>query len=1059
MSRYTYIFLLAGLLIPAFLPAQEPEIGDVITLKNGDKGVVFWLFPDGTGGWATALTDMPGTYEWGPVGVEIPGLSEQKRDPFLHFRDTAGYGNTGALRAFLGPGSKYAAQVVDYENGWYLPSVEQLSYLTVAMLDIGPVLLQNGGKSFEDEELDGCEARWSSTAFYNQENLHAEAVSLGCKLGMVTIFSKDTSLIIRPVCTFRTDRLHKDSTLTYRWRMNGVPGAETARITDYPAATVEYVVSVANAEGCSTSDAHRILVASAAPEVIYDTICRGERYRANGFDTDAAGEHTIQIAGSGGCTTDLTLHLAVLQRDTTRFAGMICEGEVYGLHHFSEYEPGVHWQVWPGAGGCDSVVRLELEVIPVRGELEETICEGESYTKHGFNLSGVTAGGEHTLNIPRPGLCDSVVSLYLHVDPLKRRSYSTRICTGSAYAGYGFSLPGPLRADTVCTLRTSNVSGCDSLVTLSLRVDPLPETWRRDTVCAGTPFSDADFTLPALMRDTLCVDTLHTVHGCDSLVYLALTVMDCSPCSAVPVNGVYWAERNVAAPGHFAAAPESAGMFYQWNRRKGWPAAGAVAGWDNTDAPGSVWEAANDPCPAGWRAPTSDELYKLLDTTRVTSAWVTRNGVHGRRFTDRVSGDSIFLPAAGFRDFPDGLLVSPNNEGYFWSGSTGSSPLAYNLHFSGSVISLQGQPYRRRSFSVRCVTDLTAYDTTLYDTLCAGESYNRHGFLLAAVEADTVLKDTLVSYFGCDSVVRLALTVNSSIVVRDTVMLCLGDTLRRNGQVITGPGTFPATFPSASGCDSTEIVEVYRTFRFNGALEILPEKCETYTWLFAAAGNTNDIGQNPAYLWAFGDGNSSSGESPLHSYADSGFYTVALQVLPLNGCDTMLYGEVTVEYYPVALGVYSDRTTATFQNPEIRFWTDHFAGMTYEWDFGDGGRGTGAEVTHRYDVSKAQGYTVRLTVTNGAACVVERVLAVKLENGLHVPNTFSPNDDGVGDFFMPGFRVRILNRNGTVLYQGSNGWDGTYKGKPVPQDTYFYLLWPDENNSAETVKGYITVVR
>jgi len=36
----------------------------------------------------------------------------------------------------------------------------------------------------------------------------------------------------------------------------------------------------------------------------------------------------------------------------------------------------------------------------------------------------------------------------------------------------------------------------------------------------------------------------------------------------VVINGVKWATRNVAAPGTFAANPQDAGMFYQWNRKR-----------------------------------------------------------------------------------------------------------------------------------------------------------------------------------------------------------------------------------------------------------------------------------------------------------------------------------------------------------------------------------------------------------------------------------------------------------------------------------------------------------
>ena len=137
----------------------------------------------------------------------------------------------------------------------------------------------------------------------------------------------------------------------------------------------------------------------------------------------------------------------------------------------------------------------------------------------------------------------------------------------------------------------------------------------------------------------------------------------------VKINGVIWAPCNVDAPGSFAAKPEDPGMFYQWNRKKAWPATGEVTGWDTTIPEGSAWEKSNDPSPAGWRVPTLDEIKTLLDTEKVTNEWITLNGVNGRKFTDRTSGKSIFLPAAGGRHNTDGTMFNEGLYGVYWSSS------------------------------------------------------------------------------------------------------------------------------------------------------------------------------------------------------------------------------------------------------------------------------------------------------------------------------------------------------------------------------------------------------
>jgi len=175
----------------------------------------------------------------------------------------------------------------------------------------------------------------------------------------------------------------------------------------------------------------------------------------------------------------------------------------------------------------------------------------------------------------------------------------------------------------------------------------------------------------------------------------------------VVINGVKWATRNVDAPGTFAEKPESAGKFYQWNRKKAWNATGTVVNWDNSRPTGMKWTKTNDPCPAGWRVPTIDEIKTLLDINKVSSQWMILNGVNGRKFTDKDTGYSIFLPAVGERDFSrDGALRDEGLHGNYWSRNPNElvDELAYSLDCDRNFADTHSSFYRE-GLSVRPVAE------------------------------------------------------------------------------------------------------------------------------------------------------------------------------------------------------------------------------------------------------------------------------------------------------------------------------------------------------------------
>ena len=144
---------------------------------------------------------------------------------------------------------------------------------------------------------------------------------------------------------------------------------------------------------------------------------------------------------------------------------------------------------------------------------------------------------------------------------------------------------------------------------------------------------------------------------------------------------------------------------------------------------------------------------------------------------------------------------------------------------------------------------------------------------------------------------------------------------------------------------------------------------------------------------------------------------------------------------------------------QITFSTSPIQGVNYSWNFGDGSAGSGSSIQHIYFISNdIQSYLIKLKAVSLFGC--EQSTSTIVDVIPFIPNVFTPNGDGINDLFMPKVDLRIFDRYGITLYEGKSGWDGTYHGKALAPDTYFYALeYTDKNQVRQSIKGYITLVR
>ena len=196
-------------------------------------------------------------------------------------------------------------------------------------------------------------------------------------------------------------------------------------------------------------------------------------------------------------------------------------------------------------------------------------------------------------------------------------------------------------------------------------------------------------------------------------------------------SGLLWATTNIGAEN-----PEDYGNYYAWGETTTnetydydsyiYYEGSTLTKYTRSDNLTTL-EASDDAATAnwgsGWRMPTQTEMNELFNNC--THVWTTQNGVNGRLFTG-LNGNSIFLPAAGYRD--GSSLLEVGSGGNYWSSSLytddpyGSYRAWYLTFYSGSIYGMSYN-YRRWGHSVRPVC-VSASSTTSAPTVSTNSAFS-----------------------------------------------------------------------------------------------------------------------------------------------------------------------------------------------------------------------------------------------------------------------------------------------------------------------------------------------
>ena len=429
MKKTLLLLLLSFTVSVISVNAQEYHLGQVVENPDGSLGVVFYLNEDGTNGWMVALHDASINCPWGPTGT-ISGINDitVTNSDYLTsiFLDFDGYDYTQRIREYCennGYTNPYAAGLVDFENGWYLPSAGQLKWLYVNAIFYEPALQSVGEKmglhgywssSLQSDEKAWYvqfgapypETSWASNGYFGaiaRGNYYDE---YGRSLAVRAVRDLDFSPIPaigqlqtpNVICGTGPIELvlpHLNHIDSYGWEIS----ADENFLTPTPY-TGQYLDEIYDGwylrlwaiagDEMLYSNVVRISAHNASTSHQYVQSC--EPYEWGGQILTQSGIYQQFLENQWGCDSIATLNLSINEIIEFQFMDIGCNE--YDWNGQILTESGVYQQILPSANGCDSIVTLYLNVkhTPPVSEID-----GETIIYYNEN-------GEYTYSIePVPG--------------------------------------------------------------------------------------------------------------------------------------------------------------------------------------------------------------------------------------------------------------------------------------------------------------------------------------------------------------------------------------------------------------------------------------------------------------------------------------------------------------------------------------------------------------------------------------------------------------------------------------------------------------------------------
>jgi gliding motility-associated-like protein len=745
-----------------------------------------------------------------------------------------------------------------------------------------------------------------------------------------------------------------------------------------------YRDTLINSKGCDSFVYLHLTVNDTTKKDSFFTTCRNQPIVFNGISRNVTGIYRDTLLNSKGCDSFVYLHLTV--NDTTKKDSFFttCRNQPIVFNGISRNVTGIYRDTLVNSKGCDSFVYLHLTVNDTtKKDSFLTICKNQPILFNGISRN-VTGIYRDTL-VNSKG-CDSFLYLHLTVNDTTKKDSFLTLCTSQSviFNSISRNVTGIYR-DTLI-----NSKGCDSFVYLHLTVN---DTTKKDsffTTCKNQPivFNGISRNVTGIYRDTLV-----NSKGCDSFLYLHLTVNDTTKkdsflitCKNQPIvfNGI---SRNVS------------GIYRD-----------TLVNSKGCDSFAYLHLTVNDTTKKDSFLSICSNQSVLFNGNFLNTAGIYRDTLANSKGCDSFVYLHLTVNLSTNSFIKQTICEGDSFLGYSKTGTYVDTLIGANRFGCDSVRTLE------LIIRTRALVE--------FKTICENESYN--GYTQTGV-----YKDTIIDNFGCTRFRTLNLTVANNGKIIENVTICYNDFYKG----YKNEGIYFDTFISENGC--TQINELRLSVR-NKPLKPINDVsiCE------GVSGSINADQGMILYTWQDG-----STKPSLEVNSPGIYYLVVMDSFKCVDFDTIIVNQLPNPDIKININ-----SNDVFVNEEVDIEAiilDASSLGSLNWKSLNL---INCDTCLKTKIKVDKSAWLYLNFTNQNQCKLADSIFIDIlssnQNILEFPDAFSPNKDLLNDSYGPDYKNikeinwQIFNRWGEKVFESNSPsyrWDGYYKSE-LQISNYFVLI-------------------